>query len=267
MRISTEVVRKLAKLDPALREVFYSFLDEIEGEEESALLTNKIENMVREIDSFREEIRSEMVSFQEEILSALKLLHSRLEVLGDKVKEVSDKQGKISAKVESLSRKQDNKETENIRSQMEKAISHFKDTVEEKFEGIRQEIDKIKERLGAKERIGIFKNLSKVLKKKLSLNLKEHIRSKKIKREGQEIFFDIFASGTKNKKKCALVGKVVDKPGKEEIDALSREVDVLIEDKILPQNVVKLLVVEEITEDMEKFATKQGVFILWNQDL
>ncbi len=268
MRISTEVVRKLAKLDPALREVFYSFLDDIERGDETDLLKEKMEEMIKELNSFREEMLRDMASFQEGFISELKLLHSRVEMLGDKVEEVSEKQGDISGKVEILSEaSRENKGGDDIKSQVEKAVSQFKETMEEKFEGFKREIEKLKERIGTKERLGIFKNLPKVLKKRLSLNLKDHIRSKIFKGKDKEISFDIFASGTKNKKKCALVGKILHRPDKKDIESLGRDVDILVEEKVLPQNVVKLVVVEEIEEDVEKFASKKGVFILWNQDL
>ncbi len=270
MRISTEVVRKLARLDPALREVFYSFLDEIERDEEADPLSTTISQMRMDLERLRKEVESTraLLPVVEETSRQIGMLREAVEGITKRLEEVALKQQQLDTRMEGLCKAEKNGSSERgVTSQIEQTINQFKEAVEEKIASFSSEIETLKERLSSGKRMDVLRNLSRLLKKRISLNLKEHIRSRKFKVGGRDISFDIFAPGTKNKKKCTLIGRVTERPHKEDIEELDRDVNLLVEEKELPQNVVRILVVEEIEEDVEKFASKKGIFVVWNQDL
>lgn len=50
MNISVEIVRKLAKLDPELRETFYSFVDEFYKEQDKSLTKEDIKDLSEKLE-------------------------------------------------------------------------------------------------------------------------------------------------------------------------------------------------------------------------
>ena len=64
-----------------------------------------------------------------------------------------------------------------------------------------------------------------------------------------------------------MVGTVIDSPTKKDIDEFLDAISILQKEKELPSTLFKVLVVEQIEEDLEKVAENKGISVIWMQDL
>jgi uncharacterized protein YoxC len=268
MKISVEMVRKLAKLDPGVREIIYSFIDEFEKEEKDSLTKEDIVELVKKIDDIEAEVKE---------IDTIKDVYEKVNLsLAESKKQI---EGMVSY-MSSIDKRLEellsiNKEMLNfLKNKKDVDLSKIVHSIEDHTKGVKDiieefkyKVESIKESIGSNAHNRIITKLSKALKKKLSLNVKEHFRSKVFEIDGKKIHFPIFGNGTKNKKIHAIVGKIVKNPTKQDIDDFITEVESLIKEKQIPPLVCKVLVVEEIDYELEKIAEKKGVSILWTQDL
>ncbi|GAB6888786.1 hypothetical protein JCM13304A_22850 [Desulfothermus okinawensis JCM 13304] len=279
MNISVEIVRKLAKLDPELRETFYSFVDEFYKEQDKSLTKEDIKDLSEKLEplSHIDFLKKEIESLKTEYLSLQKKLDSKLSERDEKIKELASQIDSIkdffTSKLEELV---------TIQKEVVNSVSKNKDvdyskvvsSIEDNTKGLKEITKELKEsfndllkniKLVSTNRI--LSKLPKTLKKKLSLNIKEHFISKVFEVKGKKVCFPIFGSGTKNKKLHTVVGTVLDTPTKKDIDEFLDAVSVLQKEKELPSALLKVLVVEQIERDLEKVAEKKGITVIWMQDL
>jgi len=279
MNISVELVRKLAKLEPALRETFYSFVDEIYKDQEKSITKEDIKDLNSKLESLSdiallkdeiEALKKEYSYLEEKIDAKFSEYHEKIKDLSSHINSVKDL---FSSKIEELIKIQKelissvskNKDIDYIKAiscieENTKGLKEITKEFKESFNGILRNIKQI-----ATNRV--LSKLPKTLKKKLSLNIKEHFKSKTFEIKGKKIHFPIFGRGTKNKKSHTVVGTVIDSPTKKDIDEFLDAISILQKEKELPSTLFKVLVVEQIEEDLEKVAENKGISVIWMQDL
>ena len=279
MNISVELVRKLAKMDPTFREAFYSFVDEFYKDQEKFLTKEDIKDLNSKLDSISDLsiLKKEFEALKTEQLSLQKKIDEKLKENDEKIKELSSHINSIkelfTSKIEELIKIQ--KELiSSISKNKEVDYSPVISCIEDNTKGLKEITKEFKENftslLKNLKQISISRILSKLprtMKKRLSLNLKEHLRPKTFEINGSKIHFPIFGRGTKNKKLHTVVGTILDSPTKEDIDEFLDAVSHLQKEKELPSALLKVVVVEQIEEDLEKIAEQMGVSIIWMQDL
>ncbi len=279
MHISIEMVRKLAKLDPKMRELFYSFVDEFYETQDKLLTKEDIKEIDSKLESIKDfgDLKKDIVSLKNEFLEVEKRLESKILQNEKNISHITDQLKSIKdsfvGKIEELLKL--NKEIiDKISSKKEPEYKDIVDSIKDNTKGLKKVVEEFKDKIDeisknikftSKDRI--LSNLSKALKKKLSLNVREHFKTKTFDIKGKKITFPIVGVGTKNKKTHAIVGDIITSPSKEDIEKFADSVASLQKEKELPQLVCKILVVHEIEEDLEKIAEKKGVSIIWMQDI
>ena len=279
MNVSVELVRKLAKMDPTFRETFYSFVDEFYKDQEKFLTKEDIKDLNSKLESISDLsiLKKEFEALKTEHLSLQKKLDEKLKENDEKIKEltshITSVKDLFTSKIEELIKIQ--KELiSSVSKNKEVDYSPVISCIEDNTKGLKEITKEFKESVsGLLKNIKkistnrILSNLPKTLKKKLSLNLKEHLKAKTFEIKGNKIQFPIFGRGTKNKKSHTVVGTILDSPTKKDIDEFVDAVSHLQKEKELPSALLKVVVVEQIEEDLEKIAEKMGVSIIWMQDL
>ncbi len=271
MNITVDMVRRLAKLDPGVREIFYSFVDEFEKEQDKFLTKQDLIDLTKKIEELGKwgTIAEDLSKIKEHYKS----LESRFEEHNKKIDTLISEFNSMSSKLESIL--DANKEmVKFLESKQDIDLSEVKDLISENTKGMSHIIYELKDKLEGVNRIisskvndKILSKLSKALKKRVGINVKKHFTPKLFDVKGEKISFPIFGIGTKNKKTHSIVGKIISSPTSKDVDNFIEQVEFLIREKQLPQLVCKVLVVEQIEEEIEKQAEKRGISIIWTQDL
>lgn len=279
MQISVDLVRRLAKLDPGVREIFYSYVEEMEKETRETITKDDIKPILEklnELDTVKE-ITKEFDNLKKGYEELVAKIDSSL---NDTNKKIMDIESKVSALKEDILDKlkdliaSNSEIIEGIKSKKDVDFSKLVSSIEESNRNIKGLIDDLKDKFDSVTSSfnsslynRVLSKLSKALKKRFNINTKEHIRSKSFNIEGKELTFPLYTEGTKNKKSHLVVGKLIGSPSKAELEDFSNELELLKKSKEVSQNVIGVVVVEEIEEDLEKFAEKKGMLVVWTQDL
>ncbi len=279
MKISVDLVRKLAKLDPRAREAFYSYVEELEKDIEPSITKDDLKPLLDKLADLEsiKDIAKEFETIKNQNLD----LKSKIEdLLNNANKKISEIEAKFGSLKEEISKKLEevistNKKTlEEIKSKKDVDIDKLTSFIEQNNKNIKGLIEEIKDKFQSVTNSfssslynRVLSKLSKGLKKKFNINTKERIRSKSFEIEGKKLSFPLYTEGTKNKIKYAVVGKMIATPTKDDIENFISELELLKNSKKISSQVQGLLVVEEIEDELEKFAEKKGVLVVWTQDL
>jgi len=263
---SMELVRKLDILDPALKEVLYSFIEEIEKNREQAVSKvefNELKEIVRNLAVTMGELgiaQRELAEAQKRTEIEVKEVKVDLNELKGIVKELAEAQKRTEIKVEELAEAQ--KRTE---IKVEELAEVTKELAKDQKQ-IRSNLGGLSITVGYRLEDLSYKGLPELLKRDFEITLQERLKRKYVTdNEGSQIEVNIVGKAHKDGKDIMIIGESKSQLSKNDINYFIRKkLDRL---KGVYQEIFPVLITYMISEpDVEDYAKTKGISLYYSYD-
>ncbi|MCM8805010.1 MAG: chordopoxvirus fusion protein [Candidatus Omnitrophica bacterium] len=233
----------------------YDELKNFFGEEGAKKLSELLGNIYNEvINSVTKQEFSELKNLVGELIQAQEKTQERVEELAQAQKKSEERLTRLEEVVEELAQAQKNTEQE-IRkltislTETRKMVGGLSDTVG----------------YGLEDRA--IKALPDILKNNYKIEISKPLLRKILKSNGMRFELNIFGVGKKGGKEIYIIGEAESKLSKSHIDRFIKKVSFLEENKIISKNKFLLMVSYMIEPEIEDYAKRKGIEIIWSYQL
>jgi hypothetical protein len=115
-----------------------------------------------------------------------------------------------------------------------------------------------------------YKGLPPLLKRDLGLEIEDRLirRYLPTEKEGQHLQVNIYGWGKKNGKKTLILGEAKTSISRREISRFQKIVKRAAQlENITSNDICQVIVVHDVTPNIEKYAKEQGIQLYWSYDL
>ncbi len=282
MPVSVAFIKELDTIDPKLRRVLLSMLEELERQREESVTKkefNELKEIVRELGKTVKELAEAQKHTQEQLTSFEKQTEENFRRVWQSINELAEAQKQTEAKLNELAEAQ--KQTEKrlnelaeAQKQTEKRLNELAEAQRETeriLQGALKRLDRVEERLeGLSDTVGYtlenraYKALPSILSAH-GLKVEGRLLRRYVKIGKKERQLNIYGYGRRNRQRLLILGEAKVRPSKKEISRFERLCKVLSEEKGL--QVFKIFVAHDFPPAIEEELRKKGILPVWSYEL
>jgi len=244
MDISTGLIRKLEKVEPHLREVLVSILEEIERQREERVTRKEFQEL--------RDIVKELAQAQrrtEERVNELAQAQRRTE---ERVNELAQAQRKTEERVNELAQAQRKTEEEIARLTGEVIT-------------LKKEVGGLAHTVGYRLEDEAMKALPEILKKEMNLGIMGRLRRDFIEtKKGKFVEVNIWGEGKVDGKDYIIIGEAKTQLKKSDIDSFIRKAEEI--KKFVPGEQVRILVTYIASPPVRRYAEEKGIKLYFSYE-
>jgi uncharacterized phage infection (PIP) family protein YhgE len=301
MTISAQLVRKMDKLDPDLKDVLLTFLEDIQNtatktdfnelkdivrdlavkvgelsiaQKELTESQNRTEKRVEELaeSQNRTEKRvEELAEAQKELTESQNRTEKRVEELAEAQKELTESQNRTEKKVEELAEAQNR--TEKIFKELaeaQKELTESQNRTEKSIQELTKEQKEMKDNmagLGFYLENESYKYLPSLLKRDFGIEIKEGLKRKHIKdKEGNYVEVNIIGKGFKGEEEIIIIGESKHRLSENKINTFNKKVlkrlEGVFNKKLFPVMITHMTSSHEV----EGYAIDNGIKVYYSYE-
>ncbi len=268
MPVSVAFIKELDTIDPKLRRVLLSMLEELERQREESVTKkefNELKEIVRELGKTVKELAEAQKHTQEQLTSFEKQTEENFRRVWQSINELAEAQKQTEAKLNELAEAQ--KQTEKRLNELAEAQRE----TERILQGALKRLDRVEERLeGLSDTVGYtlenraYKALPSILSAH-GLKVEGRLLRRYVKIGKKERQLNIYGYGRRNRQRLLILGEAKVRPSKKEISRFERLCKVLSEEKGL--QVFKIFVAHDFPPAIEEELRKKGILPVWSYEL
>ena len=258
MDISTGLIRKLEKVEPHLREVLVSILEEIEKQREERVTR-------KEFQELRDVVK--------ELAEAQRRTEERLTRLEETVEKLAEAQRKTEERVNELAEAQ--RRTEERLTRLEETVEKLAEAqrrTEEEIARLTGEIITLKKEVGGlAHTVGYrledeaMKALPEILKKEMNLGIMGRLRRDFIEtKKGKFVEVNIWGEGRVDGKDYIIIGEAKTQLKKSDIDSFIRKAEEI--KKFVPGEQIRILVTYIASPPVRRYAEEKGIKLYFSYE-
>ncbi len=282
MTVRVALLRKIAEIDPNLREVILLLLEEMERQrahfEQQVTKTefNELKTLVMELveaqkrtdQQIRELTEAQKRTEQrvEELAEALKETQAEVRALAEaqkrteqRVEELAEALKETQAEVRALAEAQ--KRTE----QRVEELAEAQKRTERRFDFLHQRVEGLSDTVGYTLENQAYRFLPRILKERTGVQVEGRLLRRYVRVKGTYRQVNVFGYGLRTGQRVLIVGEVKTRPSRREIDKFLKLVGYLERQEGL--SVVPLLVAHDFHPEIEVYLKAKGVLTVWSYDL
>ena len=289
MPVSVAFIKELDTIDPKLRRVLLSMLEELERQREESVTKkefNELKEIVRELGKTVKELAEAQKHTQEQLTSFEKQTEENFRRVWQSINELAEAQKQTEAKLNELAEAQKKSEERlnrleqtvaelaEAQKQTEKRLNELAEAQRETeriLQGALKRLDRVEERLeGLSDTVGYtlenraYKALPSILSAH-GLKVEGRLLRRYVKIGKKERQLNIYGYGRRNRQRLLILGEAKVRPSKKEISRFERLCKVLSEEKGL--QVFKIFVAHDFPPAIEEELRKKGILPVWSYEL
>ncbi len=245
MPVSIAFIKELEDIDPKLRRVLLSMLEELERQREESVSKKEFNEL--------KEIVRDLVKTTKELAEAQKRTEARVEELAEAQKRTEERLTRLEATVEKLAEAQ--KRTEEEIAKLVRRMDIF----ENRLEGISNTVG-----YGLEDKA--YKALPRLLKERFGLEVKGHLIRRYFTVGRKEIQVNIFGHALKDGRTVLILGECKVRPSKREVSRFERYAR-RIASEVGTEDLFLLFVAYDFSPSIEQELKERGIAYFWSYEL
>ena len=251
MDISTGLIRKLEKVEPYLREVLISILEEIERQREERVTRKEFQEL-RDIVKELAEAQRKTEERVNELAEAQRRTEERLTRLEETVEKLAEAQRRTEERVNALAQAQRRTEEEIARLTGEIIT-------------LKKEVGGLAHTVGYRLEDEAMKALPEILKKEMNLRIIGRLRRDFIEtRKGKFVEVNIWGEGRVDGKDYIIIGEAKSQLKKSDIDSFIKKAEEI--KKFVPGEQIRILVTYIASPPVRKYAEEKGIKLYFSYE-
>ena len=244
MDISTGLIRKLEKVEPHLREVLVSILEEIEKQREERVTRKEFQEL--------RDVVKELAQAQRRTEERLTRLEETVEKLAEAQRRTEERLTRLEETVEKLAEAQRRTEEEIARLTGEVIT-------------LKKEVGGLAHTVGYRLEDEAMKALPEILKKEMNLGIMGRLRRDFIEtKRGKFIEVNIWGEGKVDGKDYIIIGEAKTQLKKSDIDSFIRKAEEI--KKFVPGEQVRILVTYIASPPVRRYAEEKGIKLYFSYE-
>ncbi|MBW2067404.1 MAG: hypothetical protein JRI31_00795 [Deltaproteobacteria bacterium] len=292
MPVSVGFIKQLENVDPQLRLVLLSLLEEIERQREESVTKsefNELKKIVRELGEATRELaeaqrRSEgqltrlevtvqgLAEAQERSEERLTRLEETVQELAEAQRRSEERLTRLEVTVQGLAEAQERSEERLTRlEETVQELAEAQKRTEKEIERLTGEMSGVKERLeGLSDTVGYtlenrsYKALPRILAQ-YNLEVEDRLVRRYFKVRGKERQVNIFGYARRDGERMLIIGEVKVRPSKKEISRFENLCEVLSDEFEIP--VFKIFVAHDFPPAIEAYLKERNILPIWSYEL
>ena len=258
MRLSARFIRKLQNIEPSLREVLLSLIEEIERQREESVTKDEfkeIKEILKRLAKTVNELAEAQRKTEErvnELAEAQKKTEEEVKELKEIVRSLAEAQRKTEERVNELAEAQ--KKTEEEVACLNKRMR----LVEERLEGLSNTVGYVLEDRA-------YVSLPRILKERFGIEVEGRLIRRYVSVGKKEIQINLFGYGKKKGERVLILGECKTRFSKREIQRFEKYAKKIAEKEGLTY--FPVLVAYDFHPKMEAFLKEKGIAYVWSYEL